>query len=62
MDDNSSDDQADFRHAQTQAGLCFLCLATCVAYVMKQNTTLAASDRVGGYQQVVGCRSLMVDR
>ena len=38
LHNNSRDHQARFRHAQTQAELCRLCLATSVAYVLKQDT------------------------
>jgi hypothetical protein len=38
LNDNSGNDQAGLRHPETQAGLCFLCLATCVSYVVKQDT------------------------
>jgi hypothetical protein len=34
--DNSGNDQAGLRHPETQAGLCFLCLATCVSYVVNR--------------------------
>jgi hypothetical protein len=46
LDNNSSDHQAGFRHAQTQAELCRLCLATSVAYVMKQDTLGSTSSDV----------------
>src|SRR5215207_374625 len=41
FDNDSSDHQAGFRHPASQTRLCRLCLATSVAYVMKQDTPLA---------------------
>src|SRR5215213_8559453 len=38
FDNDSSDHQAGFRHPASQTRLCRLCLATSVAYVMKQDT------------------------
>ena len=46
FDDNGSDYKAGFRHPASQAQLCFLCLATCVAYVMKQDTLGSTPSQV----------------
>src|SRR5215213_2029125 len=43
FDNDSSDHQAGFRHPASQTRLCRLCLATSVAYVMKQDTAATAS-------------------
>ena len=39
LDNDSSHDQAGFRHPASQTRLCRLCLATRVAYLMKQDTS-----------------------
>ena len=43
-----------FDTPETQAGLCFLCLATCVSYVLKQDTPSRTSTTPGltwGYME-----------
>src|SRR5215207_1998575 len=46
FDNDSSDHQAGFRHPASQTRLCRLCLATSVAYVMKQDTPASSLKNV----------------